>query len=197
MGGECRHAEMMVDIMAAAIMQATASVQQATLPIGRSAFRTHIGFAGLAAGAFSAGGEEGENNPVADREALVVLGPQRLDDARRFVAQCHRHGAGTIAVDHRQVRMAQARRVDSDEQLAAARWIEGQRRQFQRTIVGIGTGIVAGAVQHRCGDFHESHPIQMKWDCRQSCVSRTDGRRVSRAGAGRRWVGARSGWERA
>ena len=44
----------------------------------------------------------------------------RLDDSRRFMAERHRNGARARAVDHRQVRMAEARGRHLYEDLAAA-----------------------------------------------------------------------------
>lgn len=49
-----------------------------------------------------------------------------FDNASGFVTERHRHRSGAIAIDHRQVRMAQPRRLDAYKNFAGTR-----RRQIE------------------------------------------------------------------
>ena len=74
---------------------------------------------------------------IADRKVGHALA-EHLDDARRFVAERHRHGPRPRAVDHRQIGMAEARRRDSHQNLAAAGRREVEFDDFERPRLGVG-----------------------------------------------------------
>ena len=66
---------------------------------------------------------EHHDDVVAVRE-VVDAGADLLDDARRLVAERHRHRPRPVAVDHRQVRVAQPGGRDLDQDLARPGRIE-------------------------------------------------------------------------
>jgi hypothetical protein len=47
-----------------------------------------------------------------------------FDDAGSFMPEQHRHRSHAVAVDDREIRVTHARRLDADEHLALARWLE-------------------------------------------------------------------------
>ena len=63
---------------------------------------------------------------------------ERLDDSGGFVAERHRQGAGSVAVDDGEVGMAQARGGDPDEDFTAAGRREVERFERQRLRARIG-----------------------------------------------------------
>ena len=76
---------------------------------------------------------------VADLEVGDV-GAEGLDHACRLMPQGHGQGAGAVAVDDAEVRMAQARRLDGHQDLARTGIVEGDGLDAERAAVGIGAG---------------------------------------------------------
>ena len=69
---------------------------------------------------------------------VVDAGAELLDDAGRLVAERHRHRPRPVAVDHRQVRVAQPRRRDLDQDLARSGRVELDRLDRQRLRLRVG-----------------------------------------------------------
>ena len=116
---------MMVHRRAVGAVQAACARQQrartvrgrARLAQGRAAFGTR---AAMAAG-------RDEHAARHDRRGLRSVRHPRadlFDDAGRFMAQRHRHRPRPVAVDHRQVGVAQARGFDPHQHLARPRRVE-------------------------------------------------------------------------
>ncbi len=142
----------MVEDVVIPLDQPMAAAQQPSRPIGRGPGRAEKTPPGAAVGAVSAGRQEGQHHLVAGREAAVGVG--RLDHRRRrLVAQGHGGRARPVAVHHRQVGVAQARRIDANQQLARARRAQLQLGQAQGPRLGIGPD-GADLVQHGRGDLH-------------------------------------------
>ena len=82
------------------------------------------------------------HDPLTDRE--VGLAADLLDDAGGLVAEQHRHRPHPVAVDHRQVRVAQPGGLDTHQQLVVAgrRQVEfGDRSTAWRSAYGRGRPI--------------------------------------------------------
>ncbi len=86
--------------------------------------------------AMAAGRREDENDVIARREASDMRA-DRLDHARRLMAQRHGHVARAVAVDDGQVRVAQAGSRHLDEQLTRAGIVQLGLDDLQRLAVGI------------------------------------------------------------
>ena len=86
---------------------------------------------GGAAGAVAAARQERHDHPLSDRE-VRHRGADPLDDARRLVAEQHRHRADPVAVDDRQVGVAQAGGLDADQELGVTRRVEVEVGDRQR-----------------------------------------------------------------
>jgi hypothetical protein len=71
----------------------------------------------------AAGRHEREDDLIAGREVMHIAADGQ-HFAGRLVAEHHRHDARARPVDDRQVRVAQARRADADEQLARPGTVE-------------------------------------------------------------------------
>ena len=118
MGREGRDAEMVVDRLGLERQPPLARKQRA----GAVGFRARLAQRrppGRARAAAPATRHEHQHDVIADRKVGHAFA-ERLDDARRLVAERHRHGSRPRAVDHRQIRMAEARRGDLHQNLAAA-----------------------------------------------------------------------------
>jgi hypothetical protein len=105
----------------------------------------------------AAAGHEHHHDMIADRQIVDPL-PQFLDDARGLMPQRHRQRPGAVAVDDRQVGMAQPRRGDADQHLAAPRRCQLDRLDRQRPTVRIGTRRPQPA-QYRSLDPHVHRPF--------------------------------------
>ena len=151
MRSEGGYAEMVVH-RAVAVMQSNARPEQRTGAVGDrprcAQCRTALG----TGQAVPAARHEHHHDVIADREITDILA-QRLDDPGRFVPQRHRQRTGAIAVDHRQIRMAQARRRDPHQDLAFARRVEIDRLDLQGAAVRIGHRRTA-RTEDCCLDFH-------------------------------------------
>jgi len=102
----------------------------------------------------AAGRHEHHDDVVAGHEVGHVLA-DRLDDARRLVPEGHRHGPRAVAVDDREVGVAQPGRADPHQDFAAARPVQLDRCDAERLACGI-RGFGAHAVQDGCFDFHDA-----------------------------------------
>jgi hypothetical protein len=94
----------------------------------------------------AAGGHENHDDAVALLE-VGDAGADLLDLAGGLMAQHHRHRAWPVAVDHREVGMAEARGADADQHLAHAGRSELDLLDPKRLRLRIGRGDGAG-VQH-------------------------------------------------
>ena len=89
--------------------------------------------------AAAAARDEHQNDMVASLEVGHPVA-DRLDDSRGLVAERHGGGARARAVDHREVRMAEARRHHLHLDFAAARRGEIKLSDFERLRVRVGRG---------------------------------------------------------
>ena len=104
--------------LALARQESACAVRHGTrFPQCRSAFGTGQ--------AMPAARREHHDDVVVDRQIGDVLA-ERFDDARRFVPLSHGHWPGTIAIDHRQIGMAQPSRANADQHFVAARTVQVQ-----------------------------------------------------------------------
>ena len=117
-----------------------------------------------AAGVQSAGRpeEHSPQRPQLGTNARTTWSPARtsrdagadlLDDARRLVAERHRERADARAVHHGEVGVADAPRLDADEQLPGARREQLDLLELQRARVGVGAAVGDGA-QHGGDGLH-------------------------------------------
>ena len=90
-----------------------------------------------AGAAAAAARHEDEHHVIADGEVRHALA-ERLDDARRLVAERHRDGARPRAVDDREIGMAEPGRPDAHQNLAAAGRGEVEFDDLQRPRPGVG-----------------------------------------------------------
>ena len=123
--GEHRAAQMMVDRLAD-MRDAPRARQQRAGAVGGGTGLAQRRTAFGAGRAMAATGHEDHDHVVADLQVGDAFA-QFLDDAGGLMAQRHRHRPRAVAVDHRQVRMAQPRGDDLDQHLAGA-----GRRQVDR-----------------------------------------------------------------
>ncbi|MPN58000.1 hypothetical protein SDC9_205696 [bioreactor metagenome] len=123
MGGETRHAQVVVDVAAVGRVQTPAAAEQRAGVVGRRAQRAGEPPVGAAVGAFPAARQEGHHDPLARYEVVDPL-TQRLHPAGRLVAEQHRRRADAVAVQHRQIGVTQTGGLDADQHLAGARRVE-------------------------------------------------------------------------
>src|SRR5262245_10029490 len=112
----------MVHMRAVAMQPALAGQQRACAVRSRARLaqrRTTLG----AGKAMAATRHEHHHHVVADRE-IVDAGPEFFDHARRLMTEHHRRRSWAVAVDHRQIGVAQAGGADLHQHLAVARRIE-------------------------------------------------------------------------
>ena len=69
------------------------------------------------------------HHPLADGQVADARADP-LDDPGGLVAEQHRHRPHPVAVDHRQVGVADARRLDADQNFVAARAARGRGRRW-------------------------------------------------------------------
>ena len=129
--GEAGDAQMMLDRRAVGTVQPARARQQRACPVDR---RTRLaqGWTALGAGAAMATGRDEHADHVIAAGEIGDARPDLLDDAGRLVAERHRQRARPVAVDHRQVGMAQARGLDPHQHLAGTRQIELELLDHQR-----------------------------------------------------------------
>ena len=101
------------------VQPARAREQRACAVRGRA--RLAQGRPALGAGAAMAAGRHEHADHMIAAGEVGDARPDLLDDAGRLVPERHRQRARPVAVDHRQVGMAQARGLDPDQHLARAR----------------------------------------------------------------------------
>ncbi len=80
-----------------------------------------------------------------------------LDDARRLVSEQHRHRAHPVAVDHRQVGMAQPCGLDADQQFGVAGRREVELADGERPRFGVRPG-PSDLFEHSAADPHDHQP---------------------------------------
>ncbi len=181
-------------------VQADAAVEERARGVRRGARRAGHDAAGAASVALAAPRQERRDDPVADGEARSgCRDADRLDDARGLVAEQHRHGPRAVAVDHGQVGVAHARRLDAHEQLVGAGRIEleladGDRaRRRERTLASEllehGAGDGAGGRRWRswrswssCGFLPVSSSSGWRCGCRGTTGSEEPAARGIRSG---------------
>ena len=86
--------------------------------------------------AMPAGRHEDADDVIAAGE-VVHAGADLLDDAGRLMAERHRHGPRSVAVDDREIGVAQARRFDPHQHLARPRRVELDLLNRQRLRDGV------------------------------------------------------------
>ena len=136
--GEGGTAQVVVDGLALAENAAGAG-QQLAPAIGGGAGFAQGGAAAGARVAMTAGGHEDHDDVIADGQIRHPFA-QGLDHPGRLVPQGHGQGAGPVAVDDGKVRMAQARRLDRDPDLARAGRVQLDGLDRQGAAVGVGPG---------------------------------------------------------
>src|SRR5690625_4481478 len=82
-------------------------------------------------------GDECEHHVVTHGE-IVDMVAQRYDLSRCLVTERHRHGPGTIAVDHGQIRVTQSGSTDPNQHLPRAGIIQFKLPQFQWAARAVG-----------------------------------------------------------
>jgi hypothetical protein len=95
-------------------------------------------------------GDEDEDNVIADRDIRDVR-PDRFDDASRLVSQGYRNRAGPVAVDDREIRVADAGGFDRDEQFAGTGWAQFERLYLERRGAGVRRRRPYGVQYHGSG----------------------------------------------
>ena len=166
--GEHGTAEMVVQRRSVARQSARAGEKRAR-SVGRRARLAERRPALGARGTVAATWNEDHDDMVSDLEVGNAL-PEFVNDAGSLVTERHRHGSRSIAVDDRQIGVAQARGRDLDEHLTIPRRREIDGRDLQR----LGRRIWMGGshvVQHGGSDLHSSTP---------SCWPLRQGRRRTR-----------------
>ena len=85
-------------------------------------------------------------------------GPGLLDDARRLVAEQHRHRAHPIAVDHRQVGMAQAGGLDADQKFGVTGRCEFELADGDAAVIRRSGRGPSDLFEHGATDPHDDQP---------------------------------------
>jgi hypothetical protein len=142
---------MMMDRRAVAAQPARAGQQRSGGVRHRSGFAQR-GTSFRTREAMSATRDEYHHDVVAARQ-VVHAGADFLDRSGRLVPERHRDRSGAIAVDYREVGVAQPGRADPHEHFAVPGRLELQLLDGQRLRFGIWT-LYADTVQHRRADFH-------------------------------------------
>ena len=150
---------MVVDVLPVAV-EALAPREQRAGAVRGSA-RLAQGRASLRARQAMAAARHEHHDDVVALLEVVDAGADLLDDARRLVAERHRHRPRPVALDHRQVRVAQPRRRDLDQDLARSRRVELDRLDLQRLRLRVGRRS-AHLVQHGGSDFHAFSPARRR-----------------------------------
>ena len=120
--------------------QPAATAEQGTRSIGRRPRGTGNHPTRVAPRALAAPRQESHHDPIPHRDAGTV-GAHGFDNPRCLVPQQHRHRADPVAVHHGQIRMTDACRLHSNQQLAIPGRVEEQVRDDE----GAGLGIRPGA----------------------------------------------------
>ena len=134
MGGEGRDAEQVVDRLGAEREPPLAGEQRS----GGVGFRRRLAQRRTSRGARAAAAaarDEHQHDVIAGFKVGHPFA-DLLDDPGRLMAERHRDGPRPRAVDHREVRMAEARRRDLDQDFAAAGRSEVELHDFERLRVG-------------------------------------------------------------
>ena len=116
--GEAGDPEVVVDGLAVARQPPFAGHQRARAVGGAAGFAGGQPVRG-ARRAVATSGQKRHDDALPDRHVRHG-GPGLLDDARCLVAEQHRHRAHPVAVDHRQIGMAEAGGLDADQKLGVA-----------------------------------------------------------------------------
>ena len=149
-GGEAGDPEVMVDRVGRRADSRRLAAHQRARAVGGAA-----GFAGRepvggARRAVAAPRQERHDDALPDRHVRHG-GAGLLDDARRLVAEQHRHRAHPVAVDHRQIGVAQPGGLDADEQLGVTRRRKVELGDGERPGLGVGPGHVRSVRGRRRG----------------------------------------------
>lgn len=139
---EGRYAEVMMDGFGV-VPQSSAAAEQFPCTIAGAPDLTGDPALGSASGAVLASREEGHHHAVA-RVKVIDLGPGLEYASAGFVSQQHRHRSRSIAIDDREVGVADPSSLDFDETFGRSWWIG---RQFAYPN---GTGLRIG---RRCPDL--------------------------------------------
>ena len=111
--------KVMVDRLAVAL-QPPCAIEQRPRAVGSRARLTQRRPTFGARMAVAAARHEHQHDVIADSEVLHAVA-ELFDNACGLMAECHRHRARPVAVDHRQVRMAQPRSLDTHQNFARTR----------------------------------------------------------------------------
>ena len=149
--GESRDAEVVVDLALGVVQAARAREQRAGAVRGESRLAERR-TARVAGAAVSAARHERGDDVVARCEAGHA-GADFLHDARGFVPERHRQRPRPVAVDHRQVGVAESRRADPHQHLAGPGRVEFQLLDDERARLRIRRR-PADFTQHRGFDSH-------------------------------------------
>ena len=157
--GEGRDPDMMVDRRAVEVQPPRAR-EQRPLAVGDGARLAQRRPPGAARQAMAAARHEHQDDVVALGE-IAHARAERLDHACGFVTQHHRQRPRPVAVDHRQIRMAEPGGLDPHQDLAGARAVELDLLDGQRTTVGIRRRR-ADPLQNGCPDPHGTPPAPLR-----------------------------------
>ncbi len=142
---------MVIDVLFAQV-QASRGTEQGAFVVRGAAWSTGKPSLCPAVRALSAAREERHRHVVTDSE-IVDAGAERLDDARRFMAEQHGHRPRARAVHHRQIGVADSGGLDAHEDLTRSSWVELELDDRERKRLGVWPRL-AELVQHRSGDSH-------------------------------------------
>jgi len=125
-----------VDRRTRLVVQPPTALQEFTRRVGAGPRLAKRGLAAGARGARAAGRYEHHHDLVAERHVEDAR-PRVENDARRLVPERHRHRAQPRTVDHREVGVTQASRLDPHQQFTRTRVVEVELDKGQRERLGI------------------------------------------------------------
>ena len=133
-------------------VEAHRSAEQRAGIVGRASDLAGEATTGGASRTRAAAGKEGHHHSVAGHE-VGDTAAEVLDDSGGLMAEKHRSRPHPIAVDDRQVGMADARHLDAHQELSWARSIQFQPANRQGS--GCGEGwFRPAALEYRADDLH-------------------------------------------
>ena len=150
--GKRRAAEMVVDRRAVGLGEPSCARKQRAGAVGRGTRFAQRRPSLAARHAVAAAGNEDERDMVADGEVGDAFA-ELHHLAGRLVADRHRHRARAVAVDHRQVGVAQTSGADAHEHLVAPRRRELDLLDHQRLRLAVGVR-QTDLTQHRSTGSH-------------------------------------------
>lgn len=137
-----------------AAMEASASCQKVPGAIGCRARWAEIAPPRATFDTLAASRQKNENDAVTGRKVWIIRGAGGDNRGSGFMANRHWHRTGTITVDHRQVGMAQAGSINSNQQFTGLGLVEFKLSQFERLAGSIGPRLIATLPEDSSCDCH-------------------------------------------